>query len=269
MFCGASSSADGGTVGGSADGARVHTYGSRFEGLVEAGASWLSLRTGFNSVWVQVFGGDHNPVPQGRGGGAPGGLQGSRARQNSTAADVEQIVDFPARRGLPDFLTGQGSTASSSSRLLTMQMKEFNGFFALFRVQKKCEVGLALGVGTECGLYSVHAGELVWTLMGRRRWMMRMGTRGGSRVLVGGACSAVIVLFGGMLQGDEVACCFQLVWSRLCDHAAAVPAVRRVLRASGSVPRQNGGHSSCMQILVRTVHTLIVFHCYFSCRGQS
>ena len=42
-------------------------------------------------------------------------------------------------------------------------------------------------------------------------------------------------------------------WSRLCDHAAAVPAVRRVLRASGSVPRQNGGHSSCMQILVRTV----------------
>ena len=35
-------------------------------------------------------------------------------------------------------------------------------------------------------------------------------------------------------------------WSRLCDHAAAVQAVRRV-------PRQNGGHSSCMQILVRTV----------------
>ena len=31
--------------------------------------------------------------------------------------------------------------------------------------------------------------------------------------------------------------------------------VRRVLRASGSVPRQNVGHSSCMPILVRTVHT--------------
>ena len=42
-------------------------------------------------------------------------------------------------------------------------------------------------------------------------------------------------------------------WSRLCDHAVAVPAVRRVLRASCSVPRQNGGHSSCMQILVLTV----------------
>ena len=58
-----------------------------------------------------------NSVPQGRRGGG-GGLQGSRARQNSTAADVEQIVDIPARRGLPDFLPGQGSTASSSSRLL-------------------------------------------------------------------------------------------------------------------------------------------------------
>ena len=43
---------------------------------------------------------------------------------------------------------------------------------------------------------------------------------------------------------------------RLCDHAVAVPAVRRVLRAFGSVPRQNGGHSSCMQILVRTVHNV-------------
>ena len=45
-------------------------------------------------------------------------------------------------------------------------------------------------------------------------------------------------------------------WSRLCDHAAAVPAVRRVLRAFGSVPRHNGGRSSCMQILVRIVHTV-------------
>ena len=36
-------------------------------------------------------------------------------------------------------------------------------------------------------------------------------------------------------------------WSRPCDHAAGVPAILRVLRASGSVPRQNGGHSSCMQ----------------------
>ena len=51
--------------------------------------------------------------------------------------------------------------------------------------------------------------------------------------------------------------------SRLCDHAAAVPAVRRVLRAFGSVPRQNGGHSSCMQILVRTVHTVEISQVQF------
>ena len=44
--------------------------------------------------------------------------------------------------------------------------------------------------------------------------------------------------------------------SRHCDHAAAVPAVCRVLGAFGSVPRQSGGHSSCMQILVRTVRTV-------------
>ena len=45
-----------------------------------------------------------------------------------------------------------------------------------------------------------------------------------------------------------------LWWVTFCDHAAAVPAVLRVLCASGSVPRQKVGHSSCMQILVRTVH---------------
>ena len=44
-------------------------------------------------------------------------------------------------------------------------------------------------------------------------------------------------------------------WSRHCDHTAAVPAVRRVLRAFGSVPRQNE-HSSGMQILARTVHNV-------------
>ena len=44
---------------------------------------------------------DDNPVPgRGEGGGARGGLQGSRVRQNS-AALVEQIADIPARRGLP------------------------------------------------------------------------------------------------------------------------------------------------------------------------
>ena len=105
-----------------------------------------------------------NPVPQGRGGGgARAGLQGSRARQNSTAADVEQIVSIPAK-------------VRSWVRPL----------------------------GRNCSPSRAHPrGELMWTLMGRR-WWMRMGTRGGSRVLVGGTCLAVIVLCGGMLQGDVV-----------------------------------------------------------------
>ena len=79
-----------------------------------------------------------NPVLQGRGGGgARGGLQGSRARQNSTAADVEQIVDVPARRGLPDFLPGQSSTASSSSRLRDGADQGFQGSFRTFPRRKQ------------------------------------------------------------------------------------------------------------------------------------
>ena len=66
------------------------------------------------------------------GGGRGGGLQGSRARQNSTAADVEQIVGFPARRGL------QGFPQARVPDCLTTQMKEFKGFFSLFcPAQKK------------------------------------------------------------------------------------------------------------------------------------
>ena len=56
-----------------------------------------------------------------------------------------------------------------------------------------------------------------------------------------------------MVPGDGTGCSGR---SRLYDPAAAVPALRRVLRAFGSVPRQNGGHSSCMQILVRTVRAV-------------
>ena len=43
-----------------------------------------------------------------------------------------------------------------------------------------------------------------------------------------------------------------------------------VLRASGSVPRQNGGHSSCMQIFifsVRTVQQTVRSHRYSSGDG--
>ena len=82
------------------------------------------------------------PVPGCGGGGARGGLQGSRARQNSTAADVEQIVDIPARRGLPDFIPGQSSTASSSSRLLDDADEGIQGFFRTFStVVKSAKLG--------------------------------------------------------------------------------------------------------------------------------
>ena len=48
-----------------------------------------------------------------------------------------------------------------SHRFLTKLLgKRFKGFLALFPVRKKGEVGSALGVGTERGLYSVHAGCL-------------------------------------------------------------------------------------------------------------
>ena len=71
------------------------------------------------------------PVPQDRGGGgARGGLQSSLPEQNS-AAVVEQIVDIPARRGLPDFLPGQGSS-SSSSRLRDDRDEDFTWGFSHF-----------------------------------------------------------------------------------------------------------------------------------------
>ena len=59
-----------------------------------------------------------NPVPQGRGGGgARGGLQGSRARQNSTAT-LEQIVEIPVpkdRRGGGGGLHGSLAVQNSAA----------------------------------------------------------------------------------------------------------------------------------------------------------
>ena len=93
------------------------------------------------------------------GGGARGGLQGSLPEQNS-AAVVEQIVDVPARRGLPDFLPGQGSSSPSSSRLRDDADEALHGFFALFPARKKCEVGFALGVGTAPRVEPIHLASL-------------------------------------------------------------------------------------------------------------
>ena len=49
---------------------------------------------------------------------------------------------------------------------LMLRMRFLQGGFALFSTEKKCEVGSALGVGTECGLYSVHAGGSSRRLLG-------------------------------------------------------------------------------------------------------
>ena len=106
-----------------------------------------------------------DPVSQGRGGGgARGGLQGSRAGQNATEY-LEQIVENPARRGLPDFLPGQGS-ASSSSRLHDDADEDFTAvFFALFPVRKKVR-SWARTRGRNCSPSRAHPrGELMRTGM--------------------------------------------------------------------------------------------------------
>ena len=98
------------------------------------------------------------PVPGcGGGGGSCGSLQGFRPGQNSTA-DVEQNVDIPARGGLHGFL--QSRVLPHPVVCMTLRMRILQGVFALFPFEKKCEVGSALGVGTECGLYFIHAGRL-------------------------------------------------------------------------------------------------------------
>ena len=105
------------------------------------------------------------PVPQGRGGGgACGGLQSSLPEQNS-AAVAEQIVDIPARRGLSDFLQDQGSSSSSSSRLRDDADEGIQGFFALFPGSKK-SAKLGSHSGSELLFESSHPrGELMRTRM--------------------------------------------------------------------------------------------------------
>ena len=45
---------------------------------------------------------------------------------------------------------------------------------------------------------------------------------------------------------------------RPCEHAVQVPAVFVHEPGCASVHQHRGGHSSCMQILVRTVHTALL-----------
>ena len=170
---GYSCAADGGAVGGSADepGYALAVVASKLylrreirriiaglEGRGGGGArgGLQGSRAGQNSSahLEQIV---EIPVPQGRGGGgARGGLQSSLPEQNS-AAVVEQIVDIPARRGLPDFLPGQGSS-SSSSRLRDDADEDFTEFFRTFpRSKKSAKLG---SHGTALRVEPIHPASL-------------------------------------------------------------------------------------------------------------
>ena len=97
-------------------------------------------------------------------GGRNVGLHGFPPRQSSTAQlasqersserIVEQIVDSRVLGGgLQDFRPVQGSVASCS----VSPGHPGEVVFRTVPLRKKCEVESALGVGTECGLYSIHA----------------------------------------------------------------------------------------------------------------
>ena len=79
------------------------------------------------------------PVPG--GGGRLASRQCFPPRQSSRAADVEQIVEIPARGGLQDFLPDQGPTASSPSRLHDVADDEIQWVFRTFpRPRKSAKV---------------------------------------------------------------------------------------------------------------------------------
>ena len=112
------------------------------------------------------------PVPHGRRGRGGGDrLQGLRREQNSAAFCGAEHVDIPILHcragggGLLGFSPRQIS-AASPAHSLGAAAEVFTSVFRTFPVRKKYEVGSALGVGTECGLYSVHAGGSSRRLLG-------------------------------------------------------------------------------------------------------
>ena len=87
------------------------------------------------------------PVPR---RGIYGGSQGFHPGQSSTAV-AEQIVDIPVPHGSHIQDPGLASLPSEVAG------EAFQGVFSTFLRRKKCEDRSALRVGTECGLYSIHA----------------------------------------------------------------------------------------------------------------
>ena len=114
------------------------------------------------------------PVPCGGVRGLQGFPPGQASTTSSFALEriseriVEQNVEFPVGGGRQDFLPGQSSSATSSSPAGVRGSADVpgEGVFALFPKLKKCEVGLALGVGTAPRVEPIHAGSscgrVVW-----------------------------------------------------------------------------------------------------------
>ena len=166
----------GGAVGGSADAALVCRNGSRLEGLFEARTStyyrrpggswrgWCSWRSSRFSCWtefISAFGAD-------RRNSCSSGLWWRWCSWRSSR--------FSPRTGLNSGLWSRSLTFQLAEvfqilslawvllphRVVygTMQMRMLQGFFALFPGRKKCEVGLALGVGTAPRVEPIHAASL-------------------------------------------------------------------------------------------------------------
>ena len=111
--------------------------------------SWLQLRMEQNV---------DSPAP-GRGGRISG-LQGFLPEQSSTAQLVAQ-----ERRSLILVRLVEAFKSFAQVRVLQRRLEFLldtlvKVFFSHFSPKsKKCEVVSALGVGTECGLYFIHAGS--------------------------------------------------------------------------------------------------------------
>ena len=126
------------------------------------------------------------PVPGGRGPSS--GLQGFSSGQSSTALPsskkriseriMEQIVDPVSRACLPGSLSGHGSSSSHFPAGVEERADEpGKGVFRTFpQNKKKCEVGFALGVGTDPRVEPIHSGSSagglrrVGAAQGTTRW---------------------------------------------------------------------------------------------------
>ena len=76
---------------------------------------------------------------------------------------------------------------------------------------------------------------LMWSLVGRRRGSMALGSLGGSRRLAGGTWTGTL-LFCGTLLGDVAAAAGSGACVQFLDFVVVVPVVQVVLRAGGSGP---------------------------------